>query len=570
MVLAFLLISCNCNVLNFIWHGFHFPNMLPYRFFFLFSFVLLVIGYRAFILILEESMKMWDILAMLLLSIAVFVVSYKVADDQAVFWTSITALLYCFIFFLYIRKIFNRKLFWTTMTVVICFEMFENTRIGTEKVSTSDYVSYPSTIESVSTLLDEIETQDDSLFYRMEISTTYTLNDLALYGYNGLSQFSSMANVSTTKWMRSLGLAASEAGNRYYYAGSSPVTAMFTGLRYLICRSGNTSDTLTWQTFATADNATAYENRYDLSVGFWTSADLTEYISYPDGNAFENQNTLFQLATGIDTPLFTAVEVDSIHGTDTILSSNGYGSFSYTVESGSDDAVMQFQYNCEETSYLYAYVRANDSTSVTVRQNGVELNSYDVSRQPYIFPLGKYTASDTANISIDLADDASSGVVILYVYCLNADVLDAGYEILSQGQLTLTEFSDSALSGMITAQEDGLCYFSIPYDSGWHAQVDGVDAEIEVIGNVMIAVSVMERMHTITLRYIPKGFVTGVYITIGSMAILLALWMIERKRHKPLLPSITSKKEEIMVAPDIQESLEILESQKSTPEETEL
>lgn len=94
MVLAFLLISCNCNVLNFIWHGFHFPNMLPYRFSFLFSFVLLVIGYRAFILILEESMKMWDILAMLLLSIAVFVVSYKVADDQAVFWTSITALLY--------------------------------------------------------------------------------------------------------------------------------------------------------------------------------------------------------------------------------------------------------------------------------------------------------------------------------------------------------------------------------------------------------------------------------------------------------------------------------------------
>ena len=72
LVLAFLMISCNCNVLNYIWHGFHFPNMLPYRFSFLFSFALLTVGYRAFLVVLEEKCRVWDLLAMLAVTVGVF------------------------------------------------------------------------------------------------------------------------------------------------------------------------------------------------------------------------------------------------------------------------------------------------------------------------------------------------------------------------------------------------------------------------------------------------------------------------------------------------------------------
>mgnify|MGYP003057157233 FL=1 len=54
LVLAFLLVSCNWNILNYLWHGCHFPNMLPYRFSFLFSFALLTLAYRAYLLLLEQ------------------------------------------------------------------------------------------------------------------------------------------------------------------------------------------------------------------------------------------------------------------------------------------------------------------------------------------------------------------------------------------------------------------------------------------------------------------------------------------------------------------------------------
>ncbi|MDE5792845.1 MAG: YfhO family protein, partial [Oscillospiraceae bacterium] len=67
LILVFLVVSCNMNYLNFIWHGFHFTNMLPYRFSFLFSFVVLIMGYRAYQVLLEEKLHILHWVAMLLI-----------------------------------------------------------------------------------------------------------------------------------------------------------------------------------------------------------------------------------------------------------------------------------------------------------------------------------------------------------------------------------------------------------------------------------------------------------------------------------------------------------------------
>lgn len=52
-LLLFFMLSFIIRQLDFIWHGFHFPNMLPYRFSFLYSFLLLYMAFRAFMYIDE-------------------------------------------------------------------------------------------------------------------------------------------------------------------------------------------------------------------------------------------------------------------------------------------------------------------------------------------------------------------------------------------------------------------------------------------------------------------------------------------------------------------------------------
>ena len=45
-LLVFMFISFNLNGLDFIWHGMHYPNQLPYRYSFVYSFLVLIICFR--------------------------------------------------------------------------------------------------------------------------------------------------------------------------------------------------------------------------------------------------------------------------------------------------------------------------------------------------------------------------------------------------------------------------------------------------------------------------------------------------------------------------------------------
>lgn len=564
LVLAFFVFSCNCNILNYIWHGFHFPNMLPYRFSFLFSFVLLTLAYRAFVVVLEEKIKIWDIMAMLGASVAVFLVSYSVQENKAVYWTFATAILYTLILLLFFRQIFNRKLMYLSLSIVMAFELFQNVKLGTEEVSTSDYPSYPSAEAAVDSLLEQIDAQDETPFYRTEMSTWYTLNDPALYSYHGLSQFSSTANESVTQWMRALGLPASEAGNRYFFAGSTPVTNMFSGIRYLICRSNVTNDTTMWRSIATDTGSSAYQNQFDLPIGFYANSELSTYACAPDGNPFENQNTLFHFATGEETPLFTPVEVRDVDYTGVTAMKNGYGSYTYQVDSSVEDHILKYNFQTVKEAVLYGYMSVTNSANAVVSRDDAFSCSYSVARQPYIFSLGTFQGNETASISATLSKEASAGTAVVYAYQMNLDVLQAGYEKLSAGGLTLTECSDTKLTGTMQAADNGLCYFSIPYESGWQAEVDGVKTDIQPVGNAMVAVPVTAGAHTITLTYRPAGFVAGASLSCGAVLLLILLYVVERKRKKPFLQPVP---EPVAVQVETETVAEI--SEETKPEESE-
>ena len=64
--------------LDYIWHGFHFTNMIPYRFSFLYSGVVLYMAYKAWLL--RRRFKLWKIIVAGILSIGVFACSDSRTD----------------------------------------------------------------------------------------------------------------------------------------------------------------------------------------------------------------------------------------------------------------------------------------------------------------------------------------------------------------------------------------------------------------------------------------------------------------------------------------------------------
>ena len=55
----------------------------------------------------------------------------------------------------------------------------------------------------------------------------------------------------------------------------------------------------------------------------------------------------------------------------------------------------------------------------------------------------------------------------------NPQALEAVYGKMNQNPMVLSRWTDTELSGSITADTAGVMYTSIPYDKGWTILVDG-------------------------------------------------------------------------------------------------
>ena len=77
-LLLFFMLSFIIRQLDYVWHGFHFTNMIPYRFSFLFSFVLLYMAYRSYLE--RKQFERWQIISGGLLCLGLILCSNNRTD----------------------------------------------------------------------------------------------------------------------------------------------------------------------------------------------------------------------------------------------------------------------------------------------------------------------------------------------------------------------------------------------------------------------------------------------------------------------------------------------------------
>lgn len=96
------------------------------------------------------------------------------------------------------------------------------------------------------------------------------------------------------------------------------------------------------------------------------------------------------------------------------------------------------------------------------------------------------------------------------------------------------ETDNSGFTAKVTRNKESLVFFSVPFDEGWTATVNGKEAEIEKVNVGFMAVKVPEGASTIRFDYETPGFKAGIVISGGSLAILLIyilLFTAYKKNH---------------------------------------
>lgn len=560
-LLLFLFMSFIIRQLDYIWHGFHFPNMIPFRFSFLVSFVLVVMAFRAFMVI--DFTNLFDIIITTLVIALVVITGIGTQELLPILASAGIALLVLVLIVLFTKGIINKQVLCVLLVAITVAQGGITAFRGVVKTSVTTTYEYPRGGEATANVVSHMknEEKDTKELWRAEFTSTQTLCDSALNGFNGVSMFNSMTNESFTRFAENFGLMGWLSGNRYTYAESSPITDLFMNLKYLIARDGAVNDTEYWSELYKEGVVSLSKNKNYIPMGFMTNASLLDYNGEDDEdtyNPFEKQSQFFRLATGITKDVYTKLDVVSQGHTDyNIFPVNrlDYGSYSFSTNDQTTAPKLKWNYTAPKTGYYYCFAQITDADNVTVMCNDVlrtGTSNFYIKR-PYIMSIGKFNKGDKISICCDLKAEAN-GSAKVYVNMLNSDVFNQGVEKLSKNYMTTTKLSGNNMEGEITVDEDGLFFTSIPYEygkrdndklvgklfasdgEGWTAEVDGKNVVVTPVAHALTAFKLSKGTHTIKLHYVPKGFKRGVAISAAAFVIFtgftLLLFLRKRKRKK--------------------------------------
>lgn len=516
-LITFFMFSFNINYLNFIWHGFHFPNEVPYRFAFIYSFLIITWAYKGFQDV--DRIERRNIWFMGLVLLGYLLVNERIGLNHIVFFVSLGLLaVYSAVVLLKRYEKIPEKIFVMALSALIIGEMILSAILGTTATGSSTRSSYPYLNNEITEAVEKIYTSDTDI-YRIEMVKWYTTNDPTLYGYRGVSIFSSTINSNVTVFLQKLGLGASSDANRYLFAANTPLANGMLGIKYFLGRNNDGyTPNAGYETIQDTERVKIYKNTFPLPLGF-----MVDNLIYTWNNGssipFANQEDFVRSALGYPVKLYTNVPIADEQYTN--MTRTGYinNRFNYSNDDKSQVGNATITIVAPETKQMYLYMFANRSyrTKVTV---GSKTTEYE-TRRGLVIDVGILEKDAQIKVEFEV-QAATSGYFDLQAVTFDETAYQTVYDKLIDEPLKITTFKDTKIVGTVEALEDGILYTSIPYEKGWHIKVDGKAVETIDIKNAMIGIPLTKGTHEITFRYLPNGLKEGLWITLGSLLILIA------------------------------------------------
>ena len=491
LMLLFFFASFSINVMNFVWHGFHYPNSLPCRQSYIYICFMLLMCCKAYLGLKEAPWKhvvlaFWGSVGFVLL--AQKLVTAKHFDNFIIFYVAILFLaLYLAAFWLYQKGPVYRNRALLFALAVVSVEAAVNMTVTS--ITTTSRTAYKNDNGAVGVLVSSVlPARNGDTFFRMEKVSRKTKNDGAWMNFPSVSLFSSTANADLSKLFKKLGCESST--NAYSITGSTPLIDCLFAVKYGLY-SEAPDDTAMREFMAQEEDILLYRNRYTLPLGFWVPENFESLWNLDAGNPADVQNSL---ADGMGTgPVLDAV-----------------------LDATAEGKTMTFW--PEASGEYYAYVGNKKIEKVTAATWKGTKTFNNVNRG-YLLELGYCIAGEEVTLT---AEDTEENMWA-DVYRFSETGLEQAYNKLSACPWKLTRWQEALLEGTVSCEEKGIMMTTIPYDKGWTILVDGLEVPAVKMLDAFIGVPLTEGRHSVFMKYSPPGLKAGWLATFGSLALLSAI-----------------------------------------------
>lgn len=508
LLLAILITSFFYAPLDFIWHAFHVPNDLPYRYSFIYPFIMIIISAYS-INNIDTSNELLVIITFIISMLFVGSVCYIedfLISNKIVLLNFIILIIWYLIYVLY--KYFKNKYitFLSIILVIIESIISINNNWNIDQNMTNFYADY----NTIQTNIQYIKKLDNDKFYRIEKYNMNTFNDPSWYGYYGLIAFSSMEYENFSKLQYNLGMPGNEI-NSFYYTNNTPIYNIMFNLKYIIGEINDDNYTIFYSD--AINNNYIYKSNYNSSLMYGVNKNIQNW-NYNTENPLQIQNDYINKAYNIEN-ILEKIEITN----ETTIKQNNEIIHKYKLKTNS--------------GYIYF---ANNIKSILI-------NGTLYIKDNYNYPLSNnnynYYTVENINENKIIRFQNCNEISIIYNYETNTSL--EAYEInntkinelnnfIEENIVTINEFKEYYIKGTYTGTNDYI-YTSIPYDNNWKVYIDGKKVKTSSIGNALLGFNIESGEHEIILKYEIPYLKTSIFITLGSIIILI----IYHKKSKKLI-----------------------------------
>ena len=522
---TFLITSFYIEALDLFWQGMHTPNMFLHRYAWIFS--TLLIYTAAEVLNRLKEIKIWNFLVSLFLIVTGFLATiylkshYSFLTDLNILLTLEFLVVYSLLLLAVIKKFISVNLFAILISLFIMVEMSLNASSQMDGIAKEWGFASRSAYNRDIPAMESFSTYIGNQFTRTEKLETQTGNDSMKFNYNGISQFSSVRNRSASSTLDKLGFKSSGTNLNLRYANNSILADSLFGIQYNI--SENPIDKYGFQDVYQKDNLTLYENQYSLPIAF-ASQSVYNDVKFNE-HTLDNQASFLNQLANVDFDYFSPIPYEKTENTNDLTS---------VTSSSNEDASIQYQIEVPENSQVYLSFTnlhfSNDKQKkVDILVNG-EKKTFTTDNVFSFFNLGYTKEKKTFNINVSFPGNSQVSFESPTFYRLDTQTLTEAIQKIKEQPVTVST-SKNKVFATYDVQQDTSIFFTIPYDKGWSAYQDGKKIEIKQAQTGFMKVDVPNGKGTITLFFIPNGFITGAICSFTSL-LLFGIYNHKRKSSK--------------------------------------
>ena len=525
MFFTILIASFYIETLDLFWQGMHTPNMFLHRYAWIFS--TLLIYTAAEVLNRLKEIKIWNFLVSLFLLVTGFLATiylkshYSFLTDLNILLTLEFLIVYSLLLLAVIKKFISVNLFAILISLFIMVEISLNASSQIDGIAKEWGFASRSSYSRDIPAMESFSTYTGNQFTRTEKLQTQTGNDSMKFNYNGISQFSSVRNRSASSTLDKLGFKSSGTNLNLRYANNSILADSLFGIQYNISESP--SDKYGFKDIYQKDNLTLYENQYSLPIAF-ASQSVYNDVKFNE-HTLDNQASFLNQLANVDFDYFSPIPYEKTENTNDLTS---------VTSSSNEDASIQYQIEVPENSQVYLSFTnlhfSNDKQKKVDILVNREKKTFTTDNVFSFFNLGYTKETKTFNIHVSFPGNSQVSFESPTFYRLDTQTLTEAIQKIKEQPVTVST-SKNKVFATYDVQQDTSIFFTIPYDKGWSAYQDDKKIEIKQAQTGFMKVDVPKGKGTITLSFIPNGFITGSICSFTSL-LLFGIYNHKRKSSK--------------------------------------